>query len=235
MSDDDRARSVVPNSSRRQYLHVTGGAFASLALVAGPRASEAAGLLPSRGKTPIPFHLGLASYSLRNFDLDHVLAMANRVGLDRICLKSMHLPLDAKPEAITAAVEKVKQRGLTLYGGGVISMKNEREVVQAFAYAKAAGMQTITAAPTPEALPVLDEQIKKYDITVAIHNHGPGDKYFPTPQSVYDAVKSLDHRIGMCIDIGHTVRIGADLLGSVRELRRPLVRPAHQGRDRGDT
>jgi inosose dehydratase len=214
MRHDDTASSV-PCSTRRQYLQMTGGALASLALVTGPRASEAAGDEPARPKSAIPFHLGLASYTLRNFDLDRALVITNRVGLDRICLKSMHLPLDAKPAEITAAVEKVKGAGLTLYGGGVISMKTERDIVQAFDYAKAAGMHTITAAPIPEVLPLLDEHVKKYEISVAIHNHGPGDRYFPTPQSVYDAVKSLDHRIGLCIDIGHTVRIGADLLASV--------------------
>jgi sugar phosphate isomerase/epimerase len=111
----------------------------------------------------------------------------------------------------------VKKAGLLLYGGGVISMKNERDAAQALEYAKAAGMQLITAAPVPEVLPALDQLVKRYDVTVAIHNHGPGDRYFPTPQSVYDAVKSLDHRIGLCIDIGHTVRIGANLLDSVRK------------------
>ena len=162
------------------------------------------------------------------------MVMTKRVGLDRICLKSMHLPLDAKPDQITAVVDKVKRAGLILYGGGVISMKTERDIVQAFEYAKAAGMHTITAAPIPDVLPILDQRIKDYDIVVAIHNHGPGDRHFPTPQSVYDAVKSLDHRIGLCIDIGHTVRIGADLLGSVRQLWGPPLRPAHQGRDGGD-
>ena len=63
----------------------------------------------------------------------------------------------------------------------------------------------------------IDEKIKMYDIQVAIHNHGPGDPHFPTPQSVYEKVERLDRRIGLCIDIGHTVRIGADLLGSVRK------------------
>ena len=79
--------------------------------------------------------------------------MTQRVGLDRICLKSMHLPLDSKPAEIAAATDKVKRAGLVLYGGGVISMKNERDIAQALEYAKAAGMQTITAAPVPEVLP----------------------------------------------------------------------------------
>jgi inosose dehydratase len=215
MRHDDSA-SCVSSATRRQYLQLTGGALVSLALLPNSRALGATDAQPSHPKSPIPFHLGLASYTLRNFDLDRALAMTHRVGLDRICLKSMHLPLDSKPAEIAAATDKVKRAGLVLYGGGVISLKNERDIAQAFEYAKAAGMQTITAAPIPEVLPLLDEHIKKYDVTVAIHNHGPGDRYFPTPQSVYDAVKSLDRRIGLCIDIGHTVRIGADLLGSIR-------------------
>jgi inosose dehydratase len=210
-------RSVVTRSSRREYLKMTGGALASLCLSPGRGLQAATATEPSRTKSPVPFQLGLASYTLRNFDLDRALAMTHRVGLDRICLKSMHLPLDAKPDEIAAAAEKVKRAGLVLYGGGVISMKNESEVAHALEYAKTAGMKLITAAPVPEVLPLLDRHVKRDDITVAIHNHGPGDRNFPTPQSVYDAVKSLDSRIGLCIDIGHTVRIGADLLGSIRK------------------
>ncbi len=199
-----------------------------------PHASAVPSDKPSRLNPAISFQLGMASYTLRNFDLDHALAMTSALASSRICLKSMHLPLNAKPEEIAAAVEKVKQAGLILYGGGVISMKSKGEIAQAFEYAKAAGMRTITAAPVPEVLPLLDEHVKQYDITVAIHNHGPGDRYFPTPQSVYDAVKGLDPRVGLCIDIGHTVRVGADLLGSVSQLRRSAFRSAHQGRDRGN-
>jgi sugar phosphate isomerase/epimerase len=203
-------------TTRRQYLQGSGIALASLALAPASALAEASKREVSQSKPTIPFHLGLASYTLRKFDLDRALAMTRRVGLDRICLKSMHLPLDAKPAEITLATDKVKKSGLILYGGGVVAMKNERDIVQALEYAKAAEMQTITAAPVPDVLPLLETHLKNYDVKIAIHNHGPGDRYFPTPQSVYEAVKSLDRRIGLCIDIGHTVRIGADLIGSVR-------------------
>ena len=203
-------------ASRRECLRMAGGALAALAVSPARRLEGATAPEPANLRAPIPFHLGLASYTLRNFDLDHALAMTRRVGLEWICLKSMHLPLDSNSGQIAAAVEKVKQAGLNLYGGGVISMKSKAEIAQAFEYAKAAGMQLITAAPVPDVLPLVDEHVKQYNITVAIHNHGPGDRFFPTPQSVYDAVKGLDPRVGLCIDIGHTVRVGADLLGSVR-------------------
>ena len=56
----------------------------------------------------------------------------------------------------------------------------------------------------------MNEKVQKYDIRVAIHNHGPGDKVFPTPDVAYEKIKKLDRRIGLCIDIGHTARNGID-------------------------
>jgi len=195
--------------SRRHILQLAGvGAAASLVgacdSMGQPRRSGA-----SR-KKELPFKLGLASYTLRKFNLEDTLAMTNKVGLKYICFKSMHLELDSTPDQIAATVAKVKEAGLTLYGGGVISMKNEGQVNQAFDYAQAAGMKVAIAAPSPEMLPLIDKKVRQYDIKVAIHNHGPGDKFFPTPAVALKHIKNLDKRIGMCHDIGHTKRYGDD-------------------------
>jgi sugar phosphate isomerase/epimerase len=136
--------------------------------------------------------------------------MTQRVGLKAICLKSFHLPLDATAEEIATAVDKVTQAGLVLYGGGVIGMKSEVQVNQAFEYARTAGMIRIIAAPTEETLPLIHEKVQEYDIQVCIHNHGPGDKEFPTPDVAYEKIKNYDARLGLCHDIGHTLRYGAD-------------------------
>ncbi len=136
--------------------------------------------------------------------------MTKRVALEYICLKSFHLPLDSSPQQIAGAAAKVNEAGVKLYGGGVIRMGNEAEVDQAFEYAKAAGMTTIVGVPAPDVLDLVNQKVQQYDIRVAIHNHGPGDKVYPTPESAYEKIKDLDRRIGLCIDIGHTIRIGAD-------------------------
>jgi sugar phosphate isomerase/epimerase len=201
-------RSDTP--SRRDFFKAAGVAGSALAfgsVIGKPgRAAEAT----PPGEKKLPFPLGLASYTLRKFDLDQTLAMTKRVGLTHICLKSFHLPLDATADQIAAAVAKVKAAGIDLYGGGVITMKTDKDVDQAFDYAKAAGMRTIVAAPAPVVLPLVNEKVKQFDIEVAIHNHGPGDKIYPTPESIYQKVEKLDPRIGLCIDVGHTLRIGAD-------------------------
>lgn len=169
------------------------------------------------------FELGMASYTLRKFSLDDAIAMTKRVGLTNIAVKSMHLPLDSSPEQIKAAADKVKEAGLNLYACGVVYMKNADQVNQAFEYAKAAGMKTIIGVPEPDLLGLVNRKVKEYDIQVAIHNHGPGDNVYPTPTSIIEKVKDLDGRIGLCMDIGHTVRIGEDpIRDTVRYARRLL-------------
>jgi inosose dehydratase len=173
--------------------------------------------LAALGATPLPgmagvdgFTYGLASYSFRKFTLDQVIAMAKRAGLTHLALKDMHLPLQASAAEVKAAVEKVRAAGLTPYAGGVIYMKSEEEVNRAFDYARNAGFRMIVGVPNHELLPLVDKKVKEYDVRLAIHNHGPGDKVYPSPESVYEKVKGLDKRIGLCLDIGHVVRINLD-------------------------
>jgi sugar phosphate isomerase/epimerase len=194
------------------------GTAASLAcldenLRPGPAVARAA---PPR-KSERAIKLGLASYTLRKFDLDDVLKMTQRVGLEVICLKSFHLPMDATAGEIAAACAKVKDAGILLYGGGVIGMKSDEQVDRAFEYAKAAGMTKIVVAPVPEMLPRINQKVQQYDIEVCIHNHGPGDKHFPTPTVAYDKIKGLDKRVGICHDIGHTMRYGEDPVEATRK------------------
>ncbi len=163
-----------------------------------------------------PLKLGLASFTLRKFTLDETLAMMQRLTLKHLKLKSFHLPLDSKPEEIREAVAKIAKAQIKLYGGGVIYMKNEAHLNQAFEYAKQSGMSTIVGVPNTELLPLVDKKVRQYDISVAIHNHGPGDELYSTPASVYDKIAPLDKRIGLCIDIGHTQRAGIDPCESIR-------------------
>jgi len=193
-------------TSRRGFL-CSASAAAAFAVAGSPRA-EADAVKGEPKK--IPFQLGLASYTTRSFTLDETIEMAQGLQFEYLCLKSFHLPMDATAEECRAAAEKVKGAGIDLYGGGVIGMSNEDQVDQAFNYAVAAGMRVIVGVPHPDVLPLVDKKVKQHDIKVAIHNHGPGDKMYPTPEAAIEKVKDLDPRIGLCMDIGHTLRIGAD-------------------------
>ncbi len=194
-------------TNRRNFLKVAG---ISVAAAAVPGLASAGVSKAEKKSAKIDFKLGVASYSLRNFSQEEALDMTLRCGMKRICFKSMHLPLDSDKETIKKAVALCKEKGVVLYGGGVIYMKTKADVDQAFEYAKTAGMDIIVGVPNHELLKYVEGKVKEADIKLAIHNHGPGDKLYPSAESAYNLIKDMDKRMGLCIDIGHTKRIGRD-------------------------
>lgn len=156
------------------------------------------------------FKLGVASYTLRKFSTEQALDMTLRCGVNRITFKSMHLSLDASDQTIKNTVALCKQKGVQLYGCGVVTMKTKADVDQAFHYASVAGMDMIIGVPYPEVLSYVNEKVQEYNIRLAIHNHGPGDDLYPSAESAFNRIKNLDKRMGLCVDIGHTKRINRD-------------------------
>jgi sugar phosphate isomerase/epimerase len=129
----------------------------------------------------------------------------------------MHLEMDSTDEQCRQAAEECQKAGMDLYGCGVCYMNTEAEVLNTFRYAKAAGMRVIVGVPAHQLLPLVEEKVKETGIIVAIHNHGPGDRLYPTPESVMEKIENLDKRIGICMDVGHTIRLGIDPAKSIIE------------------
>jgi len=128
------------------------------------------------------------------------------------------------PEAIEATRRKIEAAGLTIMGGGTITLRNdEAQVRKAFQYAQRAGFPLIVAAPEPAALDVTEKMIQEFGIKVAIHNHGPEDKFFPAPQDALRRLEGRDQRFGLCMDIGHTARAGVDPVKAVDECKERLL------------
>ncbi|MGQ9801349.1 MAG: sugar phosphate isomerase/epimerase family protein [Candidatus Saccharicenans sp.] len=200
--------------NRRQFLT---GSLSGLLLVPGINPRLLSDKLSQHSQPPrekpedrFDFSLGLASYTFRAFSLEQTIAMTRRLGLTGLVLKDFHLPLNSSTTEIEAAAARVRAAGLDLYGCGVVYMEKSGEVAQVFSYARTAGLKMIIASPNPDLLPLIEEKVRESGIAVAIHNHGPGDKHYPTPEAAYVRVKNLDHRIGLCLDIGHAARAGLD-------------------------
>jgi len=165
------------------------------------------------------FKLGVASYSFRKFPRAQAIQMTKELGTPYLNIKDVHLPLTSTPEEIDAAKKEFDDAGIILVGCGNVSFEkdDEADIRHKFEYAKRAGFPLIVCAPTHVTLPKLEKFVREYDIKIAVHNHGPEDKHFPTPQSVLAVVKNMDPRCGLCIDIGHTSRTGVDLVESIAE------------------
>ncbi len=168
-------------------------------------------------KSENDMRLGIASYTFRKFSLEDTLTMTKQLDIDWIALKSFHLPMESTKKEIKEVAKTVKSAGIKLYGAGVIYMKDAAQVNQAFEYARTAGMSIIIGVPDHHLLPLVEKKVEEYDIKVAIHNHGPGDKKYPTPESIMDKIEKLDSRIGICIDIGHVKRYGLDPVEEIKK------------------
>ena len=164
----------------------------------------------NRSNSDDKMKLGIASYTFRKFSLDETITMTKQLNIDWIALKSYHLPLESTKKEIKDVAEKVKKAGINLYGAGVIYMKDAAEVSRAFEYARTAELKVIIGVPDHQLLQLVESKVKEYDIKVAIHNHGPGDKKYPSLESIFEKIKTLDPRIGICVDIGHVKRYGLD-------------------------
>lgn len=208
--------------SRRAF--VRSGAFAAAALGAPSIFSFAqnsgAQARPSSGKAPA-LQLGLASYTFRNFSRAQLIAFMKQLNLSDLNAKDTkdHLPIDPPQEM--AALKDYAAAGIKLHAAGAIYFpKNEDEDIRAkFEYCKRAGIGVIVAGdPAPETLPRIEKFVKEYDIRIAIHNHGPEDKLWPSPLDVFKAVKNMDPRIGCCLDVGHAARAGTDVVQAVHEV-----------------
>ncbi len=177
--------------SRRDF--VRSGALVAAALAASKDGFAAAAGGPAADEGSA-IRLGVASYTFRNF------SRAQMIGF----LKQDY----------TAA-------GIKLHAAGTIYFPKDEDadIRSKFEYCKRAGIGVIVAGdPAPETLPRIEKFVKEYDLRFAIHNHGPEDKLWHSPLDVLKAVKGMDARIGCCVDVGHTVRAGTDVVQAIRDV-----------------
>lgn len=163
---------------------------------------------------------GITTYTFKQRPLEPTIAAIRRVNLHYVSIKDFHLPLKSTADERKAVAEKFRGAGIEPLSCGVIALHNsEKSARQAFEYARDAGIPTIVCSPAADALPLLDKLVKEFDIRLAIHNHGPEDKTWPTPYQPFKAVQEYDPRIGLCIDVGHTARAKADPVEAILKCR----------------
>ena len=203
--------------SRRNF--VCSGALV-VAAVAASKEVFAVSEKRAPGEEGSAIRLGLASYTFRNFSRAQMIGYLKQLNVLALNAKDVkdHLPIDTQEEV--AALADYAAAGVKLHAAGTIyfAKDEDADIRSKFEYCKRAGIGVIVAGdPAPETLPRIEKFVKEYDLRIAIHNHGPEDKLWHSPLDVLKAVKSLDPRIGCCIDVGHTVRAGTDVVQAIHE------------------
>jgi inosose dehydratase len=202
--------------SRRDFLKTT--ALGAAGIAAGSQPAWASNERPYG-----PFRVGLQSYSLRAFKVDEALAMTRSLAVPYWEAFQAHVPQVDTKEKAGEILAKFKAANVKLVNWGVQGFDgNEAKSRAVFEFAKAAGIETISADPAPDSFGILDKLVAQYGINIAIHNHGPGARYDKL-SSVANALKDRHPRIGACVDTGHTLRSGEDPVVWVQQLGKRVL------------
>ena len=165
------------------------------------------------------FKIGVAGYTYRSFDIDQTLAFLKSMEVHYMSVKDWWLPLDSTKEQMDAFKAKCREYDVEPYILGPIYMRSEAEVDRAFAYAERYGSDVFIGVPNYELTDYVIKKVKETGIKVAIHTHGPDGAPFPNIQKVAEVYKDPSLGIGCCMDLGHSVRMGEDIVKDIKKYK----------------
>src|SRR6202789_4511525 len=135
---------MTKNLSRRNFLQ--SGALAAAAGVAWNAVATLAQPTAAAGK-PSPIHLGLASYTVRNFTRDQMIGYMKQLNLTDLNAKDVkdHLPMDPTEEA--KALADYAANGIKLHAAGTIYFTKDEgdDIPSKIEYSKRAALSVIVA------------------------------------------------------------------------------------------
>ena len=175
-------------------------------LVSGPRGYD-------------DFKIGVAGYTYRSYDIDQTLEFLKSMEVKYFSVKDWWLPLDSTKEQMDAFKAKCREAGVEPYILGPIYMRSEADVDRAFAYAERYGSDVFIGVPTYELTDYMIKKVKETGIKVAIHTHGPDGAPFPNIQKVAEIFKDPSLGVGCCMDLGHSVRMGEDIVKDIKKYK----------------
>ena len=180
-------------------------------------------LAPPVSAHPGGLRLGVATRSLHSLSVDEAIKALQVLRIFNAGVSNNHLPFSGTTDEVRAMAGKFHSAGIVITGSGVIKLPNDEAALRrAFENAKAAELVTLVCKPEIAALPQVERFAREYDQRIAIHNHGPQDKLYPTSKEAMDRIQSLDARIGLCLDVGHTARAGANPAEHIRRYARRI-------------
>jgi sugar phosphate isomerase/epimerase len=165
--------------------------------------------------------MGLQSYSLRGLgpggkpDLATALAASKELGVHYWESYPAHVAMDAVEGTVRTVKDQLGAAGVAVIGYGVVHFGSDAAAnARFFEFAKAMGIEYLSADPDPTSFDGLDKLVEKYSIGVGIHNHGPGHRYEKI-ETIAAAIKDHHPKIGCCVDTGHFLRSKIDPVDAV--------------------
>lgn len=203
-------RQNAMNGSRRSFLKFSAAAAAGAAVFG--RLPAMADHHDEYGGLPI----GLQSYTLRSMSIEKALeTMHETLKVSNVEIFPGHHP-GKSPQQVKELLDKHQIKAT---GYGVVPFKKDEAANRKFfEVAKALGAKMLSCDPDPDSFDTLDKLVEEYQISAAIHPHGPGHRWAKI-KTMWDAVKDHHKLIGICADTGHLIRAEQDPMEAMQAFK----------------
>ncbi|MBM3240437.1 sugar phosphate isomerase/epimerase [Candidatus Poribacteria bacterium] len=127
------------------------------------------------------------------------------------------LPTNPPPELGKVSEYKnlMEKHGVKIIAYGIVGLSNNEEQARPlFEFAKAMGIEMLTAYPEFDSFDLLDKLVEEFDVGIAIHNYGPGHRYADV-ETIKRVTERHHPKIGACLDTGHLTRAGGGIMEAV--------------------
>jgi sugar phosphate isomerase/epimerase len=153
--------------------------------------------------------LGVQSFCFRGFEKnEQVVEQLRKCGLTRIELCRKHVNFDDET-SFDRIIDLYRKNGIQIVAIGVCPFSNnEAAETRIFEFARRAGVKGISANfrldTTPESFRTAERLAEKYDIRLAIHNHGAAH-WLGCSDMLRHVFRQTSPRIGLCMDTAWTI------------------------------
>lgn len=167
--------------------------------------------------------LGIQSFCFRKFTTIPDLAEAlQQAGLSCVEMWPKHLPWDAEPAQVDAALALFEARDVRINGYGTVRFGNNEDTARAvFDLATRIGLKALTVDLAPDEFPLLDRLAQEYGIRLALHNHGRKHRWGSVEQMDW-AMAHSSPQVGVCLDTAWWLDAGGDPVEAVERYGRRL-------------
>ena len=175
---------------------------------------------------PAVKNLGVQSYCFRGFkENQKVIESVKACGLARIELCGVHADFTDE-KSFDKVIGLYRGAGVAIDSIGVQGFKNNEAVeTKFFEFAKRAGAKLISAdfdlETVPQCYRTAEKLAEKYDIRLAIHNHG-GRHWLGSARMLQYVFANTNDRIGLCLDTAWALDAGEDPLALVEKFAKRL-------------
>jgi hypothetical protein len=126
------------------------------------------------------------------------------------------LALDPRQEAV--ALSDYAAAGIKLHAAGAIYPRTKTRIFALSSNIASEPESAPSSPATPQSKLCRELKSLGRNTTFGSQSTITGRKTsFGSPMNVLKAVKNMDPRMGCCIDVGHTIRTGADVVQAMRE------------------